>query len=68
MVDGFHPPEALGLCLGVAETCHVIDLDISVSKTRGNHSDIVKPDLLHKFSSKHAKILEFPDIRQTDGK
>ena len=52
----------LGLCLDLAETC-AIALDISVSETRGNHTELTEPDLLDsKSSSIHVKVLEFPDI------
>ena len=45
------PRLGLGLYPGVAETYRVIELAISVSKTRGNHTDLAKPDLLYKFNS-----------------
>ena len=51
----------IGLCLGEPETCCVIGLDISVSETRGSHTDHAKPDLLCKFNSEDAKIPELPD-------
>ena len=54
-LTGLIPRLDLGLCLGVAETSPVIDLDISVSATRSNHTDLAKPNLLYKFSSEHAK-------------
>ena len=50
----------LGLGLDLAETC-AIGLNISVSETRGNHTDFAKPALLYKSSSTHVKVLEFPD-------
>ena len=39
-----------------------IGLVISVSETKGNHTNLAKPDLLYKLSSKHAKVSDFPDI------
>ena len=47
------------ICLDLAETC-AIGLDISVSETRSNHTDLAEPDLLYKSSSKHVKVLEVP--------
>ena len=32
------------LGLGVDETRRAIDLDVSVSETKGNHTDLAKPD------------------------
>ena len=37
-------------------------LDVSVSEMRGNHTDLAKLDLLYKFNSKNAEVLESPDI------
>ena len=58
MADSFRPltrPRP-SLSVGVAETCRVIGLDISVSETRSNHTSLAKPDLLYKFNLKHAKV------------
>ena len=65
---GLVPRLGLGLCIGVAETCRVIGLDTLVHQTRGDRTDLAKPDLLYKFNSEHAKVHEFLDIGQTDGK
>ena len=51
------PRLGLGLYPAVAETYLVIELSISVSKIRGNHTDLAKPDLLYKFNSKRASHL-----------
>ena len=56
------PRLGIGQCLGVANTCRVIGLDISVSQTRGNHTDLSKLNSLYKFNSKHSKVPEFQDI------